>query len=102
MTSHQDPLLEKLQVVLRELNIAEPTIRVFPSDSFHLMAQVVSRSYETMDEAERQRMVWNLLHRKLDDHEQRRVEFVYTDAPSELDPQDDPEPLPAPATEGDR
>lgn len=99
MPTFLDTLHEKLEATLRKLPINDPKVRVFPSDSYHLMAQIVSDSYEQMDEAERQRMVWNLIHRSLDDHEQRRVEFVYTDAPSELD---DEHELPAPATEGDR
>ena len=40
-------------------------------------------AFETMDEYDRQLLVWGKILEKLDDQEQRRVEFVHTTAPSE-------------------
>lgn len=81
----QEATIQKLKTVLSNLPVKIDGVRVAPSNSYLVVAWIVSPSYETMDEAERQAMVWNHIHRALDDNEQRRVEFVYTDAPSELE-----------------
>ena len=81
----QEATIQKLKTVLADLPIQVDLVKVAPSNAFLVIAQIVSPNYEGMDEAERQSMVWNHIHRALDDEEQRRVEFVYTDAPSELE-----------------
>jgi hypothetical protein len=45
---------------------------------------VTSKEFETMDEGERQHLVWKKLIEKLDPYEQTLVEFVHTTAPSEM------------------
>lgn len=83
----QESTRVKLFRVLEKLALDSPRVRAFdaPGSAYSVMAQVVSPDYELMDEADRQAMVWRLIHKELTTDEQRRVEFVYTDAPSELE-----------------
>lgn len=76
---------QRLETSLQGLPIDSPEIRIFPSDTAKLryFARVVSKTFEGMNEARRQALVWNRLLNTLDDSDQRRVEFVFTDAPSE-------------------
>ena len=52
-------------------------------DGGRLVAVVLARRFAGVDEGERQKEVWLLLHRKLNTEELRRVEFVMTDTPAE-------------------
>lgn len=52
-------------------------------DGRRLIGVVVSAKFEGMDEAERQRMIWNHLHKTFDADQLVQVEFVFTNAPSE-------------------
>jgi hypothetical protein len=66
--------------------IREPEVIVQPGDFSMVLVSVVSPTFEGMDEGDRQEIVWQ---RVLDDFEaadQKRIEFIYTDAPSEAAP----------------
>jgi len=51
-------------------------------EGIKLVARVVSPSFEGIDEAERQAVIWDLLE-QLPAEDRRRIEFVFTDSPSE-------------------
>jgi acid stress-induced BolA-like protein IbaG/YrbA len=74
---------QELADALRGLPLANaPEVSVI-RDGWGLIATVVSLDFEDMDEAERQRLVWHLLHEKFPLPELRPIEMVLTDSPSE-------------------
>lgn len=75
----------RFEQCLRGLDLDGLRIRVYPADraNYRYFASVVSDTFEGKDEAWRQSQVWGRILDSLDDADQRRVEFVYTDAPSE-------------------
>ena len=56
------------------------------SDSLTLLGSVVSPKFEGMDDGDRQQIVWMAILDEFSPAEQEWIEFVYTDAPSELTP----------------
>lgn len=78
-------LEEKVKRLLEGLDLAAPRIKILDHHGLKILAQVVSPSFETMDEGDRQRLVWGKLLDELPDRESRMVEFVYTDSPSEIE-----------------
>jgi acid stress-induced BolA-like protein IbaG/YrbA len=74
---------EKVKKVLGELPLSSLVIEIEPDNGFKVVAVVTSNDFETMDEGERQHLVWKKLIEKLDPDEQSLVEFVHTMAPSE-------------------
>jgi hypothetical protein len=77
-------LEEKVQKRLEGLEIVDPKVRIIKNYGLRILAQVVSPSFETMDEGDRQVFVWGKLLDDLPDRESLMVEFVYTDSPSEI------------------
>jgi hypothetical protein len=77
-------LEEKVKKLLESLEIVDPEVRILKHYGLRILAQVVSPSFETMDEGDRQTLVWGKLLDDLPDRESRMVEFVYTDSPSEI------------------
>jgi acid stress-induced BolA-like protein IbaG/YrbA len=75
-------LKNKVSQALRGLALRDPEITVDDSTG-SVLATVVSASFTGMDEAERQRLVWNELRATLEDRERVAVEFVFTLAPEE-------------------
>ena len=75
----------RLETTLRALPIESPEIRVYPADpaKYKYFGSVTSRSFEGLDDGRRQAMVWDQILNTIDDEDQRRIEFVYTHAPSE-------------------
>ncbi len=76
---------EKLETILRELPLDDIEVRIIPGDrhSLRYLASVVSPSFAAMSDADRQSLVWGQILDRLDESEQRRVEFVYTETPEE-------------------
>ena len=75
-------LAEKVRRLIEGLGLDAPEVRVMP-EGRHLTAQVVSGSFEGLDEATRQARVWKVFDALTDD-ERRRLEFIFTNAPSEM------------------
>jgi acid stress-induced BolA-like protein IbaG/YrbA len=76
----------KVKKALEELPLTGLEVEIEPANGFKVVAVVTSSDFETMDEGERQHMVWKKLLERLDDYEQTLVEFVHTMAPSEIEP----------------
>jgi acid stress-induced BolA-like protein IbaG/YrbA len=79
-------LAEKVKSVLEKLKLRGLEVEIEPDTGFKVVAIVTSEEFETMDEGERQQLVWMRLLEELDPHEQTLVEFVHTMAPSEWEP----------------
>ncbi len=77
---------ERFQACLESVAVSSPCVRVFGADSanYQYFGKLVSPDFEGMNEAERQRLVWERILAQLSWRDQERVAFVYTDAPSEI------------------
>lgn len=78
-------LKEKIKKVLETLPLPGLEVEIEPDNGSRVVAIVTSEAFETMDEGERQHVVWRKLLDELDPDEQRLVEFVHTMAPSEYE-----------------
>ena len=74
---------DKVKKVLEELDLPGLQVEIESEERGRVVAEVLSPAFETMDEFDRQGLVWGKILERLDDSEQRRVEFVHTTAPSE-------------------
>jgi len=74
---------ERLAESLKKIDLDDPIIRVVPGDHHRVVGIIVSPTFEGKDEAERQDIVWDRVLKDLDDQDQSRIEFLYTDTPSE-------------------
>jgi len=77
-------LENKVVSVLRGLKLETAKISVEESGT-SLFATIVSNSFGSMDEADRQTLVWNALRESLTEFEVAAVEFVFTVAPGEAE-----------------
>jgi stress-induced morphogen len=68
------------------LNNFPQTLSVNIDGEFQFIIQIVSKIFEGLDEADRQEMVYNFLRNtfKNDNNIYEKIEFIFTDAPSEL------------------
>ena len=73
---------EKVKRILEQLDIIDPIVTIIDQPGVRILVQVVSPSFESMDEGERQSLVWGKLLDNLPDHESRWVEVVFTDSPA--------------------
>ncbi len=73
---------------LFEGKLESPRIRVFSDQPWKVLVQIVSSTFEGLDEGERQALVWQVLLDELAEFDRRRIEFIYTDAPSDLEDTD--------------
>jgi hypothetical protein len=64
--------------------VDQPHVSAIRSDSFDYMGIVISPMFEGMDEGERQAIVWGRVLDTFPIEERKRIEFIYTDAPSEV------------------
>jgi hypothetical protein len=78
---------EKLKDMLEELEtegrLKQMKVQVEPSGGGRFVADVTSPSFADIPEELHQELVWGKILEKLDDSEQRRVEFVFTPSPEE-------------------
>jgi acid stress-induced BolA-like protein IbaG/YrbA len=74
---------DKVKEVLEEIDLPDLEVEIESEERGRVVAEVLSTAFETMEEYDRQKIVWHKLLERLDDYEQTRVEFVHTTAPSE-------------------
>jgi acid stress-induced BolA-like protein IbaG/YrbA len=75
---------ERVKRILEQLELNNPQVSILEVSGAGILAQVVSDSFQGMEDWERQRLVWSKLLEDLGDDKSRWVEFVFTDTPSEL------------------
>jgi acid stress-induced BolA-like protein IbaG/YrbA len=75
---------ERVKSILEQLEVDNPQVTILEASGAGILAQVVSDSFQGMEDWERQRLVWSKLLETLGDDRSRWVEFVFTDTPSEL------------------
>lgn len=75
-------LTDKVREALQSLNLEDATIDV-QGAAASIFATVTSRAFNGVEEAERQRRVWQVLREYLDESERQAVEFVFTESPDD-------------------
>ncbi len=75
-------LQERLQSILAGPDLADASVEL-SWDGPRLVASVVSASFENVDEAERQAMIWDLLEQHLSIDDRLRIAFIFTNSPRE-------------------
>ena len=75
---------EKVRKILEQLEVDDPQVKILEESGAGILAQVVSSSFQGMDDWKRQRLVWSKLLDDLGDDQSRWVEFVFTDSPAEV------------------
>jgi acid stress-induced BolA-like protein IbaG/YrbA len=73
---------DQLRAALETLPFETEAVAV-SLDGRRLIAVVVAQIFEGMNEAARQRLVWNHLHATFDVEELVPLEFVFTNSPAE-------------------
>lgn len=68
-----------------ESALADPIVSAERGDFTKVLVYVVSPTFEGMDEGDRQEIVWERVLEDFAPDDQRKIEFIYTDAPSEVD-----------------
>lgn len=80
LETFSERLRKSLEPVLTEVEVSAD-----PSDGSRMLMYVVSPSFEHMEDGDRQHTIWKHALKTFDYDEQDRIEFIYTDAPSEIE-----------------
>ncbi len=75
-------LAETVKQSLEALNLPGDEVEIH-KNGYYLMANLVTDSFQTMDEGERQKLVWTRPLADLTDGEVSRIECIFTDTPAE-------------------
>jgi len=76
-----DSFRERLEASLR--GQVEAVVEVALNEDHGFEASIVSPAFEGMDEADRQALIWGIMRDAFNPNERKRIDFLFTDAPSE-------------------
>lgn len=80
LETFSERLRKSLEPVLADVEVSAD-----PGDGAKMLMYVVSPSFESMDDGDRQHMIWAHALKTFDYDEQDLIEFIYTEAPSEIE-----------------
>ncbi len=75
---------QRVVQALKGLNLIDPEIKIFESHGSRILASVVSPSFDKMEDADRQSMIWGQLIDELGEYDSRQVGYVITSTPQEV------------------
>jgi acid stress-induced BolA-like protein IbaG/YrbA len=75
---------ERVIRALKGLDLVDPEVKIFESQGSRILAAVVSPSFEQMEDADRQSLIWGKLIDELGDYDSRQVGYVVTATPREV------------------
>ncbi len=78
----EDDFAERVMAILTSGDLMDPYVEV-TKNGHRWVALVVTATFEGINGAERQALVWDILERNLTEEEHRRIEFVFVRSPSE-------------------
>ncbi len=78
----EDNFAERVAAILTNGDLIKPHVKML-KERYRWVACVVSASFEGLNEAERQALIWDILEQNLSVEEHRRIEFVSAMSPSE-------------------
>lgn len=73
---------ERVKAILINGNLIKPEVEMI-KEGHRWVACIVSATFEGINEAERQALVWDILEQNLTEEEHRQVVYVSTTSPSE-------------------
>jgi acid stress-induced BolA-like protein IbaG/YrbA len=79
--------LERFREKLRrsmEGHLESPRVDVIEGDPYRFLGIIVSPTFEGMEDFDRQELVWQRVYKTIDEEDRRRIEFLFTNAPSEV------------------
>lgn len=74
---------DKLRAILQRVGGPDATV-IIRRDDWRFVATVIARCFEGMHDVERQEKIWDALLDELSDTEAEFLEYVHTEAPSEV------------------
>jgi acid stress-induced BolA-like protein IbaG/YrbA len=74
---------QKVRRLLESLALKDLTVVVVSDGDWNIVARVVSSDFESLPTEDRQDRVWACLRENLSEEELTRVDFVFTNTPSE-------------------
>lgn len=77
-----DDFGERVKNILTSGDFINPHVEV-TKEHYRWQPLVVTETFEGIDEAERQALVWDVLEKNLSEEEHRRIEFVFVMSPAE-------------------
>ncbi len=77
-------LKAEVRRIFEGLDLADAEIDFLPNRGTRVLVSLISPAFESMEDWERQELVWGALLDGLGDYESRWVEFVFTDTPGEV------------------
>jgi hypothetical protein len=76
---------QKLKELFERLDVERPEVYFEPGPAdYRIVPVVVSPSFETMEENDRQLLVWEAILDELTDYEQQAIDTVFTFSPTEF------------------
>ncbi len=67
-----------------EGHLESPQIEVKEGDPYRYLVNVISPTFEGMEDFDRQRIVWRRVYETIDEEEHRWIEFIFTNSPSDM------------------
>ncbi len=77
-------LKAEVRRIFEGLDLVDAEIKFLDSRGGRVLVSLISPSFDTMNEGDRQELVLGALYDGLGDYESRWVEFVFTDTPAEV------------------
>jgi hypothetical protein len=79
-----DPqFISRLQPALHSLPLKEKAVQILNPEAFRILLSIVSPDFDSMNEADRQSLVWGHLNKTFTWEELSQIEFIFTDSPAE-------------------
>ena len=67
-----------------EGHLDSPKVEVMEGDPYRYLGNIISPTFEGMDDYERQKLVWRRVYETLEDEDHRWIEFLFTNTPAEM------------------
>jgi acid stress-induced BolA-like protein IbaG/YrbA len=79
--------LERYKETLRrsmEGHLESPQVDVIEGDHYRFLGNIISRTFEGMEDWERQELVWGRVYQTFNEEDRRWLDFLFTNTPAEM------------------
>jgi acid stress-induced BolA-like protein IbaG/YrbA len=84
---YRESELERYRELLRrsvEGYLESPEVQVLEGDPCRFLGNIISPTFEGMEDWERQELAWGRVYDTLDEEDHRWIEFLFTNTPAEM------------------
>jgi hypothetical protein len=67
-----------------EGHLESPKVEVMEGDPYRYLGNIISPTFEGMDDYDRQLLVWGRVYDTLSEEDHRWIEFLFTNTPAEM------------------